>query len=67
MLYVLALYDNYQEGNKIVAYLEKLRYIESDTYDRYKPKRYKTISSILLTLTLGVLVMAFVWLPFPKT
>lgn len=62
LLYALALYDNYKEGNRIVVYLEKLQYIESETYDRYKPKSYKTISSILLTLLLGILVVVFIWI-----
>jgi hypothetical protein len=61
VFYALAPYDNYKEGNRIVDYLEQLKYIEADTYDRYKPKAYKTAGSILLTFTLGVLVIVFIW------
>jgi len=62
VLYVIALYDNYREGNRIVAYLEGLKYIESKTYDRYKPKPYKSTGSILLILMLALLVVVFIWI-----
>ena len=61
LIHALSLIDNYREGTRIMDLIEKLDYIKIEYFDRYRPKLYKTIGSLILDSALFVLLFAIVY------
>jgi hypothetical protein len=61
LVHASSLFDNYVEGSKIMTSIEKLNYIESYYFDRYRPKLYKTIGSLVLDSALFALLFTIIY------
>ncbi|HEV2883462.1 MAG TPA: hypothetical protein VGW36_01315 [Pyrinomonadaceae bacterium] len=56
-----SLFDNYFEGTRIIESIEKIDYMDPVLFDRYKPKLYKTIGSLVLVSCLFALLFLIIY------